>query len=125
MLIGAAAIAGVAIAAHTGSLPLPPITSLGALGIMALFGTVLAYLFWNKGISTIGPARTSVFFDLVPIFTMLIAIGLGQEVIAAQWLGALLVMTGVLFSSGALETWAKSRAVAGRHQPPTQPAYRG
>ena len=125
MLIGAAAIAGLAIAVHAGSLPLPPVASLGALGIMALFGTVLAYLFWNKGISTIGPARTSVFFDLVPIFTMLIAIGLGQEVIPAQWLGALLVMTGVLFSSGALETWSKSRTVAGGYQPATRRAYRG
>ncbi|HEY8905468.1 MAG TPA: DMT family transporter [Rhodoferax sp.] len=86
---------------------------------------MLAYLFWNKGISTIGPARTSVFFDLVPIFTMLIAIGLGQEVIPAQWLGALLVMTGVLFSSGALETWSKSRTVAGGYQPATRRAYRG
>jgi len=117
MLIGAAAIAGLAIAAHAGTLTLPPVSSLSALGIMALFGTVLAYLFWNKGISTIGPARTSVFFDLVPIFTMLIAIGLGQEVILAQWLGAALVMVGVLFSSGALETWSKSRIVESVHQP--------
>jgi drug/metabolite transporter (DMT)-like permease len=114
MLIGAAAIAGLAIAVHGEALALPPRTSLAALGIMALFGTVLAYLFWNKGIGTIGPARTSVFFDLVPIFTMLIAIGLGEKVILAQWLGAALVMAGVLFSSGALENWSKSAVAAAR-----------
>jgi drug/metabolite transporter (DMT)-like permease len=107
MLIGATAIGALAITAQGGNLALPPHGSLAALGIMALFGTVLAYLFWNHGISTIGPARTSVFFNLVPVFTMLIAIGLGQKVILAQWLGAALVMTGVLFSSGALETWLK------------------
>lgn len=111
MLVGAAAITGLAIVVHGETLALPPRNSLAALGIMALFGTVLAYLFWNKGINTIGPARTSVFFDLVPIFTMLIAIGLGQEVILAQWLGAVLVMTGVLFSSGAMEVWTKSKLV--------------
>jgi drug/metabolite transporter (DMT)-like permease len=112
MLIGAAAIGGLAIAVHGGTLALPPHGSLAALCVMALFGTVVAYLCWNNGISIIGPARTSVFIDLVPIFTMLIAIGQGEKVFLAQWLGAVLVMTGVLFSSGALETWLKPVAPA-------------
>lgn len=107
MVIGAAAIGSLAMVVHGGTLALPPYSSLAALCIMALFGTVVAYVCWNNGISTIGPARTSVFIDLVPIFTMLIAIGLGEKVIFAQWLGAVLVMAGVLFSSGALETWSK------------------
>jgi drug/metabolite transporter (DMT)-like permease len=117
MLIGAVAINAMALTMHNGSLPVPPSSSLLVLGVMAVFGTVLGYLFWNKGIGAIGPARTAVFFDLVPIFTMLIAIALGQQVILAQWFGAILVMTGVLFSSGALEGWslpiiAQSRRIA-------------
>lgn len=114
MVIGAAAIGSLAIVVHGGTLALPPRSSLAALGIMALFGTVVAYVCWNNGISIIGPARTSVFIDLVPIFTMLIAIGLGEKVILAQWLGAVLVMAGVLFSSGALETWSKPAIMAAR-----------
>jgi drug/metabolite transporter (DMT)-like permease len=109
MLIGAVAINAMALTTHGGTLPVPPVSSLVALGVMAVFGTVLAYLFWNKGIGAIGPARTSVFFDLVPTFTMLIAIALGQHVILAQWFGAVLVMTGVLFSSGALEGWSSPK----------------
>jgi drug/metabolite transporter (DMT)-like permease len=114
MLIGAVAINAMALFTHGGSLPVPPVSSLLVLGVMAVFGTVLAYLFWNKGIGAIGPARTSVFFDLVPIFTMLIAIALGQHVILAQWLGAVLVMTGVLFSSGALDGWSLPKTAQAR-----------
>jgi len=107
MLIGGGAMIATALFVHAGSLPLPAGGSLGAIAAMALFGTVLAYLWWNNGIRTIGPARTAVFFDLVPIFTMLIAIALGQHVTLAQWMGAVLVITGVLFSSGALDTLFK------------------
>lgn len=115
MLMGATAIVGLATVDHAGSLPVPPATSLYAIAIMALFGTVLAYLWWNNGIRAIGPARTAVFFDLVPIFTMLIAIVLGEQVMLAQWLGAALVITGVLFSSGALDAWLMRCAPVAAH----------
>lgn len=107
MLVGAAAMVVTALFVHSGSLPLPSGKNVWAIAAMALFGTVLAYLWWNNGVRSIGPARTAVFFDLVPIFTMLIAISLGEHVSLAQWLGAVLVITGVLFSSGALETLFK------------------
>ena len=103
MLMGALAMVVIALFEHGGSLPVPPVRNLEAIAVMALFGTVLAYLWWNNGIRTIGPARTAVFFDLVPIFTMLIAIALGEHVSAAQYAGAVLVISGVLFSSGALD----------------------
>jgi drug/metabolite transporter (DMT)-like permease len=112
MLIGAAAMVFMALLTHGGTLPLPSAQNSVALAAMALFGTVLAYLWWNNGIRSIGPARTAVFFDLVPIFTMLIAIALGEQVSLAQWLGAVLVITGVLFSSGALDTYL-SRSIGG------------
>ena len=112
MFIGSIAITGLALAAHSGTVPMPPAISLSGLAIMALFGTVLAYLWWNDGIRSIGPARTAVFFDLVPIFTMLIAILLGEQVMISQWVGAVLVITGVLFSSGALDAMLKPSANA-------------
>lgn len=102
-IMGGLGIVVLAVSGHGGALPLPAVPGLASIAAMALFGTVLAYLWWNNGVRTIGPARTAVFFDLVPIFTMLIAIALGEQVSAAQWVGALLVITGVLFSSGALD----------------------
>lgn len=120
MLIGALAMIAIALFQHGGSLPVPSTHTFGAIAIMAIFGTVLAYLWWNNGIRTIGPARTAVFFDLVPIFTMLIAISLGEQVSPAQYLGAVLVISGVLFSSGALDMWLSRARTTG--QPCQTPA---
>ncbi len=66
------------------------------IGAMALFGSVLAYVWWNQGISRIGSSRVSIFINLVPLFTVLIGIVLGQMPSAAQVFGALLVVSGVV-----------------------------
>jgi drug/metabolite transporter (DMT)-like permease len=84
---------------------------------MAVFGSVLAYFWWNSGIAKIGAARTAVFFDLVPIWTMLIAVSVGEEVSSIQLLGSVLVISGVLFSSG-----VQFRAPAAKVQPAPAPA---
>jgi drug/metabolite transporter (DMT)-like permease len=102
MAIGATSIVVLALMLNTGVTQIPSTLNLFAICVMALFGTVLAYLWWNNGIKTIGPAKTSVFFDLVPIFTMIIAVSLGERLLIAQLIGALFVITGVLFSSGVL-----------------------
>ena len=70
-----------------------------ALLHMALFGTVLAYLFWNSGIIYLGINQTVIFFNLVPVFTVLIAIMLGQPILLLQILGGILVLMGVLIST--------------------------
>lgn len=44
---------------------------------LALCGSVLAYLLWFKGIHAIGAARTSIFFNLAPVFTMLVSSVMG------------------------------------------------
>lgn len=63
---------------------------------IALFGAALAYIWWNQGILQIGSGRVSIFINLVPMFTVLIGVVLGQMPSAAQWLGALLVICGVI-----------------------------
>lgn len=78
-----------------------PSASIGACVLfMAVFGSVLAYLWWNKAIAQLGSARTAVFFDLVPISTMLISIAFGQVVSGVQLGGSVLVIVGVACSSG-------------------------
>jgi drug/metabolite transporter (DMT)-like permease len=115
MVLGALAIGALSVMVSPDTLRLPPAPSLAALGAMALFGTVLAYLWWNDGLRTIGPARTSVFIDLVPIFTMLIAMALGEHVMLSQWVGAVLVTSGVLFSSGGLDALLRAPVARGAH----------
>lgn len=36
---------------------------------MALFASVLAYRWWNRGIRTLGPEKTTVFGNLLPVYT--------------------------------------------------------
>lgn len=86
-----------------------------ALGIvfMGLFGSVLAYLWWNQGVQRLGATSVASFLNLVPMFTALIGVALGQPVTAAQICGAVLVIVGVAYSSGklAMPGWmAVSRA---------------
>lgn len=72
----------------------------GALVFMGALGSVLAYVFWNQGIVRLGVADTAVFFHLVPVFTVLVSFVLGQQVTWLQVVAGLVVMSGVVISSG-------------------------
>jgi drug/metabolite transporter (DMT)-like permease len=69
---------------------------------MALFGSVLAYLWWNQAVQQLSATPVASFLNLVPMFTALIGVALGQPVTAAQICGAALVIVGVANSSGKL-----------------------
>ncbi|MHB1221930.1 MAG: DMT family transporter, partial [Gammaproteobacteria bacterium] len=70
-----------------------------ALIYMAVFGSVLAYLFWNYGIAKLGAGNTSLFFNLVPIFTVFISMLMGQPISALEIFGGSVVILGVLISA--------------------------
>ncbi len=113
MTMGALVFIVISMGRHGGSLPpIPGTNALLAIMVMALFGTVMAYVWWNNGLHRIGPARTAVFIDLVPIFTMLISSLQGENAHASQWLGSLLVISGVLLSSGAISLPVQKKIAA-------------
>lgn len=66
---------------------------------MALCGTVLGYVFWFAAAARIGPARTASFFNLVPVFTLLVSLAGGQRPWPAQLFGVALVLSGVTLAS--------------------------
>ena len=37
---------------------------------LGVFGTVIGFVWYNEGIKAIGPARTAVFTNLVPVFAV-------------------------------------------------------
>ena len=80
-----------------------------SLAFMALLGSGLAYVFWNYGIREIGASNTSAFFHLVPVFTVLASLPLGQTVTALQIVGGIIVVTGVTFATGVLHAPAPRR----------------
>jgi len=68
---------------------------------MAIFPSVGSYLLWNGGIRVTGANQAGFTLHLIPVFTALFGFLLGQSVTAAQLLGGLLVVAGVLGTSSA------------------------
>ena len=68
-----------------------------AVGYVSIFPSILAFLFWNRGVELIGPNLGGLFINLVPVFASLLAIiFLGENF---QWYhagGMLLVLSGML-----------------------------
>jgi drug/metabolite transporter (DMT)-like permease len=72
---------------------------------LAVFGTVLAFVFFYEGVSRIGPARAAAFAMLVPIFGVLASVLLlGEE------LGVNLVLGGAAIVAG---LWLIQRPAVG------------
>jgi drug/metabolite transporter (DMT)-like permease len=81
-----------------------PVAGWGAILFMAVCTSVLGYLWWNQAIAEIGASKTSVFFNLVPIVTMIISILSGQTINPMQITGTTLVLLGVLAASDVMRS---------------------
>ncbi len=73
-----------------------------ALLYLAVFGSMIAYLFWFNGIQQVGSSRAAAFFNLVPVFSMLVSIAFGSLPNSWQVIGTLFVIAGVVASTGIL-----------------------
>lgn len=64
---------------------------------VALFPSILAYLFWNRGIHEIGANRAGLYINLVPLFASLLAIVfLGEGFQSYHLVGVVLIAGGLL-----------------------------
>lgn len=82
------------------SIPTLSLTTHAILFYMSICGTVLAYIFWLRGVHFLGPDKSAIAFNLVPVFTLLVSLALGSLPNRIQLAGMLLVLTGVVISSG-------------------------
>ncbi|RYY04537.1 MAG: DMT family transporter [Gammaproteobacteria bacterium] len=93
-----------------------PIETVGQLSLkthsilmyMGVCGSVLAYIYWLKGVFFLGPEKSAVAFNLVPVFTLLVSLAFGTFPNLVQVLGMLLVLAGVLASTGWRPAFIKS-----------------
>lgn len=70
--------------------------SVAAIAYTAIFPSFLAYLFFNRGVEIIGPARAGAFMHLVPLFTGALAlIFLGEVPQLYHAVGLVLILSGV------------------------------
>ena len=77
----------------------PALTPAGWAAVLyiAVFASLLAFLFWSHGVSEIGPARAGQFIHLMPVFGAILAVViLGETIAPAQAAGAVLVFSGIL-----------------------------
>lgn len=67
--------------------------------LVTLFPSFLAQVFFIKGVALIGPGRAGIFFNLVPIFAVIIAVGfLGERFYLYHGLALALVLGGITLS---------------------------
>ena len=75
-----------------------PAFSLILLLYISIFATVLGYLFWINGVKNLGAARTSVFYNLLPVFAAIVSYLFGQPLTLDQILGMVVVLAGLSIS---------------------------
>jgi drug/metabolite transporter (DMT)-like permease len=75
-------------------------TNLGALVAVALFSSVLAYIFWNRGVEAIGANVAGLFVHLMPVFGVVLAwLFLGERLAPFHVAGIALILAGIWVTS--------------------------
>ena len=96
-LVGTALLAVVTIGVGDFAWPTASLRAWSGIGFTGLFGTALAFLLFYRGVRSIGPARTAVFINLVPVVAVLLGVLLlGETLEASMIVGGVLVVAGVL-----------------------------
>ncbi|AOR69949.1 hypothetical protein BBJ41_20310 [Burkholderia stabilis] len=69
---------------------------------LGAIGTVVAFVWYSQGIRELGPARAAVFTNLVPVFGVLLSVGLlGEPLSKSMLAGGALVIAGVALTNRA------------------------
>jgi drug/metabolite transporter (DMT)-like permease len=74
--------------------------TLAALLSVALFSSVLAYIFWNKGVEEVGAQVAGLFVHLMPVFGVVLAwLFLGERLRVYHVAGIALILAGIWVTS--------------------------
>lgn len=75
------------------------LASYGGIAYSGLLSVGLAYIIWNNGVKKLGAVRTATYQNLVPVLGLLFGvILLGEELTLLQYIGAVLVITGIVMA---------------------------
>jgi len=71
-----------------------------AVGYVAIFPSIIAYLCYNRGVELIGANRAGLFIHLMPVFGSLMAIlFLGEAFRGFHVLGILFILSGIVLAT--------------------------
>ena len=74
--------------------------NVAALAAIALFSSLLAYIFWNRGVEQVGASVAGLFVHLMPVFGVVLAwIFLGERLALFHVAGIALILTGIWIMS--------------------------
>ncbi len=74
----------------------------GAIFYLGSFGSALAFIWFSEGVKKIGPARTVVFTNLVPVFGLLLGyLVLSEPILISMVVGGAIVIAGVALTNQA------------------------
>ena len=74
--------------------------TLAAVGYIAIFPSVVAYICLTRGVELIGANRSGIFLHMIPLFGALLAIGLlGEPLQVFHVIGFALILCGVALAS--------------------------
>ncbi len=74
--------------------------TVASIAYVAIFPSLLAYIFYNRGVELLGPTRASLYLFLVPVFGALLAmIFLGEKMHLFHAAGFAFIIGGVLLGS--------------------------
>lgn len=105
-----------------GSPALPSVGALLAIAYLAVFTSVLAYLFLNRGIELIGPSRAGHYAHLIPLFGSVLAVlFLGEQLQAYHGAGAALIAAGLLMANWPARAGHGRTAASPRRPAPASP----
>jgi drug/metabolite transporter (DMT)-like permease len=72
---------------------------------LAIFPSILSYLFWIKGVEAVGPARAGMVLYLMPVFTTVLAVCfLDERLNAFHGIGAALIVGGIWLTAAGSAT---------------------
>ena len=82
-----------------GGFALTPAT-VAALTYYGTIPSIVAYLFWNRGVAQVGPNKAGLFVHLMPLFgAVLSVVFLGERLYAYHYAGAVLIFGGLWFTT--------------------------
>lgn len=103
---------------HTGAIIKLTMTSVISVLYVAIFPSVLAYMFWNKAVEIIGATKAGIFIHLMPVFGAIMAyIFLGERLRSYHIAGICLIFSGIYLTTIHKKRTQTARATLPKHLP--------
>lgn len=100
-----------------------PSSAGGALGLayIVVFPSMAGYALWNIGAARVGPSRAGIFLNLLPVFTVVIALALGATLELPAVIGGAIVIAGVYLTLHQRRSKVRSGSGPGLPGDPVEP----